>query len=78
MRQLIPFEYGILHASEERTRGSETSQYSEEKRTIVIPEVAASERGTAQTCMRRMVPVRSTEIQKFEIRSTKFETSTNR
>ena len=31
------------------TRGSETSQYPEEKKTIVIPQVAASERGTAQT-----------------------------
>ena len=32
-----------------RTSGSETSQYREEKRTIVIPLVAASETGTAQT-----------------------------
>ena len=31
------------------TRGSEPSQYPEEKKTIVIPLVAASERGTAQT-----------------------------
>jgi hypothetical protein len=29
------------------TRGSETSQYPEEKKTIVIPQVVASERGTA-------------------------------
>ena len=29
--------------------GSETSQYQEEKRTIVIPLVAASETGGAQT-----------------------------
>ena len=33
----------------ELTSGSETSQYREEKRTIVIPSVAASERGEAQT-----------------------------
>ena len=33
----------------ERTLGSETSQYQEEKRTIVIPLVAASETGSAQT-----------------------------
>ena len=32
-----------------QTTGSETSQYREEKRTIVIPLVAASETGTAQT-----------------------------
>lgn len=31
------------------TRGTETSQYLEEKRTIVIPQVVASERGRAQT-----------------------------
>ena len=33
----------------EQTQGSEPSQYLEEKKTIVIPLVAASERGTAQT-----------------------------
>ena len=31
------------------TWGSEPSQYPEEQKTIVIPLVAASERGTAQT-----------------------------
>jgi hypothetical protein len=31
------------------TQGSEPSQYLQEKKTIVIPLVAASERGTAQT-----------------------------
>ena len=31
----------------ELTRGSEPSQYPEEKKTIVIPLVAASERGIA-------------------------------
>ena len=36
-------------ASEQQTRGSETSQYPEENRTIVIPPVAASEQGEAQT-----------------------------
>ena len=35
--------------SAKTTRGSEPSQYPEEKKTIVIPLVAASERGTAQT-----------------------------
>ncbi len=30
-----------------QTRGTETSKYPEEKKTIVIPLVAASERGTA-------------------------------
>jgi hypothetical protein len=32
-----------------RTEGSEPSQYLEEKKTTVIPLVAASERGQAQT-----------------------------
>ena len=32
---------------EEITRGTETSKYPEEEKTIVIPSVAASERGTA-------------------------------
>ena len=41
---------GVLPASEfigcvEGTRGSETSQYLQEEKTIVIPLVAASERG---------------------------------
>ena len=45
---------GVLPASEyigcvEGTRGSETSQYPQEEKTIVIPSVAASERGSAQT-----------------------------
>ena len=31
------------------TRGTETSKYPEEEKTIVIPSVAASERGLAQT-----------------------------
>jgi hypothetical protein len=33
----------------ERTQGSEPSQYLEEKKTIVIPIVVASELGRAQT-----------------------------
>jgi hypothetical protein len=32
-----------------QTEGSEPSQYLEEEKTIVIPSVAASERGRAQT-----------------------------
>ena len=32
-----------------QTRGTETSHYPEEKKTKVIPLVAASERGVAQT-----------------------------
>ena len=38
-----------LNRCERQTLGSETSQYQEEKRTIVIPLVAASETGGAQT-----------------------------
>ena len=37
------------NASWKQTLGSETSQYQEEKKTIVIPLVAASETGGAQT-----------------------------
>ena len=33
----------------EPTRGSEPSQYPEEEKATAIPQVAASERGTAQT-----------------------------
>ena len=32
-----------------RTRGTETSKYPQEEKTIVIPRVAASESGAAQT-----------------------------
>jgi hypothetical protein len=32
-----------------RTGGTETSKYPQEKKTIVIPQVVASERGIAQT-----------------------------
>ena len=34
-----------------QTRGTETSKYPEEQKTIVIPLVAASERGKAQTSL---------------------------
>ena len=44
--QVPPPEYIGLAKT---TRGSEPSQYPEEKKTIVIPLVAASERGRAQT-----------------------------
>ena len=40
------YEY-IVH--ERGTQGTETSKYLEEKKTTVIPRVAASERGEAQT-----------------------------
>ena len=47
------------------TRGSEPSQYPEEKKTTVIPLVAASERGTAQTIVlaRLGCRARHTELQ---------------
>ena len=35
----------------ERTQGSETSQYLEEKKSTEIPLVAASERGLARLCV---------------------------
>ena len=46
--QANPDNYSV-NAGIEQTLGSETSQYREEKRTIVIPLVAASETGGAQT-----------------------------
>ena len=50
---------------EKRTPGSEPSQYREEEKTIVIPLVAASERGSAQTVVhaRRGCRARHTELQ---------------
>ena len=36
-----------IHRLGERTRGTETSKYPEEKKSTEIPSVAASERGTA-------------------------------
>ena len=48
-----PVKTGSLESEyiglQSETRGSETSQYPEEKKTTVIPQVAASESGTAQT-----------------------------
>ena len=38
-----------LYFIEKQTWGTETSQYPEEEKTIVIPSVVASESGTAQT-----------------------------
>ena len=48
---LLPMTEYIGHV--ERTRGSETSQYPEEEKSIEIPLVAASERGTGQTKLLR-------------------------
>ena len=47
------------------TWGSEPSQYPQEEKTIVIPLVAASERGRAQTVVhaRRGCRARHTELQ---------------
>ena len=43
---------GVSSASRRKsTLGTETSKYQEEKKTIVIPQVVASEKGTAQTCI---------------------------
>ncbi len=39
----------VTAQSAERTRGTETSQYPEEKKTKVIAQVVASERAGAQT-----------------------------
>ena len=45
----------IVH--EKGTRGTETSKYPEEEKTNVIPQVAASERGGAQTDRLRFIGV---------------------
>ena len=46
-----PIEDRVPHAEYigvlERTQGTETSKYLKEEKTTVIPQVAASERGTA-------------------------------
>ena len=47
MGQPIPRSRDIL--SRRQTWGTETSNYPQEKKTIVIPKVVASELGTAQT-----------------------------
>ena len=39
------------HPIRKHTPGTETSKYREEKKTIVIPKVVASELGKAQTTM---------------------------
>jgi hypothetical protein len=51
----VPFTEYI--GGEEQTRGSETSQYPEEKKTRVIPLVVASERGRGQTAAGNCVGV---------------------
>ena len=38
-----------MHCKCRRTRGTETSKYPQEKKIIMIPSVAASEGGAAQT-----------------------------
>ena len=47
---------------ERYTRGTETSKYPEEKKTTVIPSVAASERGVAQTVWLRLYGVAGRSI----------------
>ena len=51
MGQPVPGHAGTLHAEYigmlEPTGGIETSKYPEEKKIIMIPQVAASERGRA-------------------------------
>ena len=40
-----------ISSERKSTLGTETSKYPEEKKTNVIPQVVASEKGTAQTCV---------------------------
>lgn len=44
-----PADGRVSRAIGRRTGGTETSKYPQEKKTTVIPRVAASERGLAQT-----------------------------
>ena len=44
-----PLDWRSSISQERSTRGTETSQYPQEKKTKVIPLVVASERGVAQT-----------------------------
>ncbi len=46
---LKQFRIFLSFLTRRRTRGTETSKYPEEKKTTVIPQVVASERGLAQT-----------------------------
>jgi hypothetical protein len=48
MGQPIPLKAGYSVYGRQ-TQGTETSKYLQEKKTIVIPPVVASERGIAQT-----------------------------
>jgi hypothetical protein len=45
----IPSSTAEFIGGEKQTRGSETSQYPEEKKSKEIPLVVASERGSGQT-----------------------------
>ena len=49
MGQPTPMKSEYLFYLEKQTWRTETSKYPEEEKTIVIPSVVASERGTAQT-----------------------------
>ena len=44
-----PARWTRVMLNSRQTRGTETSHYPQEKKTTVIPPVAASERGVAQT-----------------------------
>ena len=48
MGQPIPIYRDIPVSAGRQTQGTETSKYLQEKKTIVIPQVVASERGSAQ------------------------------
>ena len=44
-----PNTLSVILQGSRRTQGTETSQYLQEEKTTVIPQVVASERGAAQT-----------------------------
>ena len=44
-----PMTRRVITMNMGRTQGTETSKYLQEEKTRVIPQVVASERGTAQT-----------------------------
>ena len=57
MRKLTEFEYSVLHAVESEPGEVKHLSTRRKRKQLYIPEVAASERGTAQTCMRRVCAV---------------------
>jgi hypothetical protein len=59
MRKLTQFEDCVLYDVESEPGEVKHLSTQRKKEQLYIPEVAASERGTAQTCMRRALSVQT-------------------